>query len=313
MSEGVGTKDFITVVKVLHFIDGVKVWYFLSNLDFDWKLFYGKRPLRWPGLIYLASRFTSIACVVSFLVGLDASSQINCQAWISTAFIFPLLEFELALLLIVVRVIAIWKCSNLIIGLTVTVLAAHSGASLLMLTGIRAFWSSSPDYAGCVVRAPFWYLIGMSIATTATYAFLLLAMLIGLLQQRSARPFGVWNMLCQQGWTWFALAVAVEVPTFTLLILNINSSINLILQIPRVVIASIGTTVMFRMLYNYNSGDSRELNRPMNILRLRPDSSTDSASSGLPSPPFKQLRFSVNAITTTAGFNEFGTKEGIAM
>lgn len=55
-------------------------------------------------------------------------------------------------------------------------------------------------YTGCVTRAPRTNLIVMSIATITTYAIFLIAMLVGLLRQRNAREFGLWNMLCQQVW-----------------------------------------------------------------------------------------------------------------
>ena len=64
----------VTVVKVLHFIDGVKwyvgrflgtivqvfltrsvittSWYFLSNLDFDWRLIRRKPTVTWPSLVH---------------------------------------------------------------------------------------------------------------------------------------------------------------------------------------------------------------------------------------------------------------------
>jgi len=289
-------KDFTTVVKVLHFIDGVKFWYFFSNLDFDWMLVHRRPSLTWPALIYLANRLTSVSCVVSTLTGLNVSSQINCQAWISTAFLFPLLELELALLLIVVRVVAIWKCSSIIIGLNIIALATHSGVSLHLLTGIRAIWDRGPDYKGCIVGVPRMHLVSMSIATITFYAFLLTAMLVGLLRQRQARSFGVWKMLCQQGWVWFALAVAAEVPTLTLVLLNINPALNLLFQVPRVVIASIGTTAMFRMLYNYPV--RREAGIPINILRPVTDSGSVTAAS---SQPINGLKVSVHTITDSFG------------
>jgi len=149
------------------------------------------------------------------LVGLNVSSRINCEAWILTSFPFPLLELELAMLLIVIRVVAIWRRSNLIIGLTAITIAIHSGVSLHLLSGIKAFWDPGPDYKGCVVYAPRMHLLSMSIATIATYAVLLAAMLAGLIHPRQARSFGMLKVLCQQGWVWFALAVAAEVPTLT--------------------------------------------------------------------------------------------------
>lgn len=311
MSEAVLSKDFITVVKMLHFIDGVKVWYFVSNLDFDWKLLTSRPAMKWPSLVYLASRFTSIACVVSFLVGLNVTSNsIDCQAWISTAFAFPLIELELAMVLIVIRVIAIWDRSITSISLTITALSVHSGVALYLLTGIRSFWDPGPNYRGCVVYAPRTRLIMMSVASIVIYAFLLVAMLVGLLRPgyRRARSFPLWHMLQQQGWIWFALAVAAELPTLTLILWNINPSINLLLQIPRVVIASIGTTTMFRVLHKFKP-DRGE--RRVNIVRLRADSNYISSETTPASPPLSpppsagsQLKVSVHTTSTSTAFSD---------
>jgi len=300
-------KNFLTVIKVLHFIDGVKFLYFLSNLDFDWKLFQRKPSLSWPGSIYLANRLTSIACVVSTMVGLNVPSPIRCQAWVSTTFAFPLLELEFALLLIVIRVIAIWKYSNLVTCLTAIVLAVHSGVTLHLLIGIRAFWDPGLGYRGCVIHAPQMHLISMSIATMGTYAVLLIAMLIGLLRQRPERSFGVWDMLCQQGWIWLVLAVAAEVPTLLLVLLDINYALNVVLQVPRVVIASIGTTTMFRILYNYPG--RQEAGRTTKVGGLRRNGSTYSTSS---SAPLNDLKVSVRTSTVESGEETVPSqKEGV--
>jgi hypothetical protein len=202
--------------------------------------------------------------------------------------------------------IAIWECSYTIISLTTTALSVHSGVSLYMLTGINSFWDPGPNYKGCVVSAPLTSLILMSITTIMLYAFLLVAMLAGLLRYRRARSFRLWHMLQQQGWIWFALAVAAEVPTLTLVLLDINPSINLLLQIPRVVIASIGTTAMFRVLSRYKPSDGR--GAAVNVVRLRADSNyisseaTRTPTSPPLSPPPTELKVSVH--TTTTGFSD---------
>ncbi|KAI0301398.1 hypothetical protein BC826DRAFT_562903 [Russula brevipes] len=244
-------KNFLTVVKVLHFSDGVKFWNILANLDFDWKLISRRSSLTWPGALYLASRGSSIACVVATMVGINISSHIDCQAWISTAYVFPLLELELAMLPIVVRVIAIWNRSTPVIALATITLLAHVGASVHLWTGVHSFWDPGVGYKGCVAHAPRMHLVWMSIATIAAYAILLSMVLIGLMRQLQEHSFRIVKILSQQGWAWFAFAVAAEVPILILVVLNYNYSLNLLFQIPRVVIASIGTTAVFRALNNY--------------------------------------------------------------
>jgi len=285
-------KNFLTVVKVLHFNDGVKFWNTLANLDFDWKLISRRSSLTWPGALYLASRASSVACIVATMVGVNISSHINCQGWISTAYVFPLLELELAMLLIVVRVIAIWNRSTPVIALTATTFTAHVGVSVHLWTGVHSFYDPGIGYHGCVAHAPRMHLVWMSIATITAYAIFLSTMFIGLLRQRQEHSFGIWKILSQQGWMWFALAVAAEVPTLILVVLNYNYSLNLLFQIPRVVIASIGTTAMFRALYNYPG--RREAGIPVSFLGYGPDSTTNSGS--------HPLKVSVH--TTTTGFTD---------
>jgi len=275
--------------------------YFISHLDFDWRLLHREPSLKWPARIYLANRLSSISCAVSMVVGLNITSRINCQAWIRAAFLFPLLELELSLLLIVIRVIAIWKCSSFIIGLTAVTLSIHSGIALHLLTGVQSFWDPGRAYMICVVDAPRLHLLLMSIATITTYAILLIAMLVGLLQiQRGqSSSFGVWKTLCNQGWVWFALAIVAEVPTLTLVLLNLNPSLNWLCQVPRVVIASLGTTTMFRTLYDYRQQRGAVL--PIRVLKLTPSSNTASNSSSSSSPPLDHVMVSVQTTTDTFG------------
>jgi len=72
-----------------------------------------------------------------------------------------------------------------------------------------------------------------------------------------------------------------------------------------VVIASIGTTTMFRMLHNYPG--QREAEIPINAVRNRPDSNTSSVPSSLQA---NHVKISVH--TTSAGFSDENTqKEGL--
>jgi len=198
------------------------------------------------------------------------------------------------MLLIVVCVIAIWNRSTTVIALATMTLLAHVGASVHLWTGVHAFYDPGIGYRGCVAHAPRMHLVWMSIATIGAYAIFLSIMLIGLMRQRQEHSFGIVKLLTQQGWMWFALAVAAEVPTLILVVLNYNYSLNLLFQIPRVVIASIGTTALFRALYNYPGRRDKDAGIPVSFLGYRPDSTTNSAS--------HPLKVSVH--TTTTGFTD---------
>jgi len=288
--------DYLTVVKVLHFFDGMKCWNILANLDFDWMLL-NRRPPTWPGIVYLAERAASAACVISYMTGINAPDQIHCQAWISFAFFFPLLELELSMVLIIVRVIAIWKSATPIVFLTAMMLSTHMVASIYLLSGIRAYWDPGPIYKGCVVYpSSAQHLIVMSVVTIIMYMVLLFAMLTGLLRNPpQSRAFGLWPLLYQQGWIWFALAVVAEVPTLALVLANVDRSIHLLLQVPRVVIASLGTTAMFRALYNFRRQEQRG---STDMLRLRAGSGSSTRRfSGATGTGSHDLKVSINSST----------------
>ncbi|KAI0245069.1 hypothetical protein BJV78DRAFT_1289315 [Lactifluus subvellereus] len=322
--------DFFAVVKVFHFIDGVKVLNFLANLDFDWKLLRRKPAPTWPSIVYLAERLARYLRYHPSYISLKPTSPAH-QAWISTAFAFPLIELELALILIVVRVLMTWftkhrdmetfkpdylayiddalnafGCLHLPFVDLSSIIDRTLKLDILItvLTGIRAIWHTGPEYHGCVIFAPRANLLSMSIVTIAAYAILLVAMLAGLLRQGQARSFGISPLLFQQGCIWFALAVVAEVPTLALVLANVNRSIHLLLQVPRVMIASIGTTTMFRVLHNYaeKQGVRRRVWLGPNSMAM--------ASTGSLSPPLTDNDLKVSVTSTTAQFNDDATPVG---
>jgi hypothetical protein len=69
---------------------------------------------------------------------------------------------------------------------------------ILTNSQIHSFYDPGPSYRGCVVYAARTRLLLMSITTIMLYAFLLVAMLVGLLRYRRARSFRLWNMLNKQ-------------------------------------------------------------------------------------------------------------------
>jgi hypothetical protein len=40
-------QEFETVVKLWHVVDGIFIWEFITNLDYEWDVIRGNRPYRW--------------------------------------------------------------------------------------------------------------------------------------------------------------------------------------------------------------------------------------------------------------------------
>ncbi|KAI0259992.1 hypothetical protein BC834DRAFT_587223 [Gloeopeniophorella convolvens] len=280
-------RDYLVLVKLLHVVAGLELWYFVSNAYFDWELLRGKRPLKWPGWIYLATRASSLGCSISVLIGFNARN-IDCKVWAKFAFLFPILQLELSLLLTALRVTAISETYRPLMAIAAVAWIGHAVSFihrafywLIALTGTycpcspragtgRTSFSKetvdthdvlqlqgqtlplSPTTSACAMSAPQMQLLIVSIVTLVTYFILISTTLYGLLRQRKASSFGVWRMLYNQGLTWFTLAVLAEIPTLVMLCFNFSPPFNMLFQVPRTVIVSIGTTTMFRTLQNYS-------------------------------------------------------------
>ncbi|KAH9984308.1 hypothetical protein BJV77DRAFT_199900 [Russula vinacea] len=40
-------QDYVGVLKLWHFVDGLFIWEFVTTLDYEWEVIRGKRPYRW--------------------------------------------------------------------------------------------------------------------------------------------------------------------------------------------------------------------------------------------------------------------------
>jgi hypothetical protein len=54
-------------------------WEFLTTLDFEWQVYTGRRPWKWPYFVYIATRTLSLTTIIITLVGLDVTSEVYCE------------------------------------------------------------------------------------------------------------------------------------------------------------------------------------------------------------------------------------------
>jgi len=89
-----------------------------------------------------------------------------------------------------------------------------------------------------------------------TDIILLLIVLVGLLRLRrdGSGTFGIGRLLWKQGLLWFLLAMVAGVPPAVFIILNLNSPLNLMFQLPSVVAMIIAATRVYRFLSDFLAG-----------------------------------------------------------
>ncbi|KAF8487264.1 hypothetical protein DFH94DRAFT_704549 [Russula ochroleuca] len=168
-------KDNFVLLKLWHVVDGIFLWEFFTNLDFEWSFIRRRRRYRWTIWIYSLSRLATLAAVISNLVLLNLDTSPNCS--FSTPVIFASFSAYLALaaasLLLVIRVIAIWNRNKVVIVVATTMWAINGA---FFIQGISQFRYVGDHCKALSVEAS---KITM-IVSFLTDVFLLIIMLVGL-------------------------------------------------------------------------------------------------------------------------------------
>ncbi|KAI0002214.1 hypothetical protein BJV74DRAFT_41381 [Russula compacta] len=241
------------LVKLWHAVDGVYLWEFFTTLDYEWEVIRGRRPYRWTIWVYSFTRWTGLVAVILNLVGMDVTTQIDCQAWISSALSTSYLSISAASFLIVLRVIAIWNRHKLVMAIAISLWCANIVLLIQGSTRLRSEWS--PMLLTCVpvnTESNVTSLVAMVVTDIA----LLLTMLIGLLRVRrhGGGMFALTRLLWRQGLIWLLIATVAEVPPVVCIGLNLNDQLNVTFQTPALLTMIVAATRMHRSLSNFATG-----------------------------------------------------------
>ncbi|KAF8487388.1 hypothetical protein DFH94DRAFT_25075 [Russula ochroleuca] len=245
-------REYAGVVKLWHVVNGIFIWEFITNLDYEWDVIRGHRPYRWTIWIYSLARVTTLMAVILNMVGFDTTTPINCQVWVTFEVFFAYLAFVASSLLIVLRVIAIWNKAKIVIAIAMGIWAIDISLFINGTIRLRSTWS--PEALTCVVdniESTKPNIVGSLFSDIA----LLLIMLIGLYPLRGAGAFALGRTLWKQGLIWLLFATVAEVPQAVLMILDLNVSLDLIDQTPAMIIMTIATTRVYRSLTKFYTSD----------------------------------------------------------
>jgi len=242
--------DLMALVKFSHVVDGIYIWEFFTNLDYEWSIIRGHRPYRWTIWIYSAARLATLIAVIIDLVVMSLTARTNCQAWTTVSFISSYMTFSLASLLIVLRTIAVWQKNRLAIGLAIGVWLINASFLIEGISKLRSQWSNVQS--GCTLPNIDSNKLAISAMLGADIS-LLLIMLVGLLRlrKRGGSKFELGRLLWKQGLIYLVVATTAEVVPVVFLSLDLNVAFNLMFIVSSVVTMSIAATRMYRSLADY--------------------------------------------------------------
>ncbi|KAF8261255.1 hypothetical protein EI94DRAFT_1810575 [Lactarius quietus] len=234
-------EDFLAVVKLWHLMNGIFIWEFVVNLDYELSIIRGRRPYRWTIWIYSLTRVCSLISVIINMVGFDSSSPINCQLWVIFLATSAYLAFAAASSLIVIRIIAIWDRNRFAVAIAMCAWSTNVAFLIHSVTILRSEWMPAQSVCGVLNTDSSKKNI---IAVLVSDVALLLTMLVGLLRlRRSSTMFGFGQLLWKQGLIWLFLATVAEVPPA-------------MFQTPALIGMSIAATRMYRSLTDFTDAGS---------------------------------------------------------
>jgi len=244
-------RDYMVLTKLFHTMGGLYIWEFVTTLDYEWDVIQGRRPYRWTIWIYSFTRLATLMAVILTMVGLDATRPMNCQVWVTFTFIFYV-GLATSILLIVLRIIAIWDKSKVVIALAAITWGVYLAFFIQAVFELHSTWS--PQTGGCTPptmerdKVPVTVMVCIDVA-------LVVAMFIGLLRLRGrvGGLFGLVRLLWKQGVIWFLFATGAGITTVVFIWLDLNPIFNIMFAMPGLIIFAITATRMYTSLVDFAS------------------------------------------------------------
>jgi len=200
---------------------------------------------------------SGLAVIILNLANFYNTSPVNCQAWVTSGWVFSTLGgYGLSSILIMLRIVAIWERSKVIVAISAAICVINLGFQSVGIGKIRAVWV--PAARSCAITNVAKTSRDLSIDLFATDVILLSIMLAGLLRLRrgAERSSFLSRVLWKQGVIWLAIATAAELPQMLLLFLNVNESLNLLFLLPSMVtIIIVGTRTYRSLIYSASPPD----------------------------------------------------------
>ncbi|KAG8893279.1 hypothetical protein FRB99_002089 [Tulasnella sp. 403] len=232
---------------------GLYAWEVLVTFRYDLSILTGKRQFKYPMAFYMACRYSLLMSLIGINIALNTPTEIACQS----LYVFNQLMGNIAIgassALLMLRTIAIWSRSLYILIPLVAFCLGQWGILLHGVITIKAIWS--PQAAGCILADTNQFFLNLIYVYTMTFDLTVLTLsTIGLV--RTTGRSDLWALLFQDGIVYFIVAFTANCAATTMLLLNLNPALNIILTVPACVASAIVACRSFVRLSTWNSRDT---------------------------------------------------------
>ncbi|KAJ3485325.1 hypothetical protein NLI96_g5033 [Meripilus lineatus] len=256
-------QDQVSYVKMMHCFAGFYFWEFLISLDFEWSLLRREKKFHWPMIPYFIGRYSALLLVISFLISVDTTNEVDCQSLfitfavcshilmvasgdlasiqISVLFTFGFASINLAL-----RVMVVWSMSWYCVVPLCILIAIHWGLGGPAVA-IRGEWVPGK---GCVPSRsqPAFFAAAIVYSTCVDFVVLVLGGWKLLPRRKRSQ---LMELLFKDGLIYFLVVFAMNVPLAVLALLNLNPVLDIIFIGPAAIISTTVASRAFRRLNNF--------------------------------------------------------------
>jgi len=286
-SQGEQQLDDEVLVKFTHALMGAYVWEWFLTIDFDWDVITRKKAFRWPIVFYFANRYLLLFALIGILISFDATTKINCQALFTFNQLAGNASLGLASINLSLRTLAIYGNSKILASILVLVILGHWTLILQAGTLLNVAWDN--ETGGCQIIST------QNRVLVATFIYsMVLDLLVFLLTAyklwfKRGKPGAMGEsrlgrMLFGDGLVYFFIAFLSNCLATVFMLLNLNSVMNVIFNVPACIANTIVACRVVRRLSNFNYEQPEMFN-----FNTRPHSTIQGAQyrrSGIPlSPP----------------------------
>ncbi|EMD35578.1 hypothetical protein CERSUDRAFT_116310 [Gelatoporia subvermispora B] len=242
--------DATAFMKLMHSLAGLYFWDFASSLDFEWAFITRKKKFTWPLIFYFAGRYCLFFALIGILIALDTTSEVNCQALYTFNQLAGDAAVGLASINLSIRTMAIWSQSRWIVGPLVIVILGH-WALILQGVLLKAEWVPG---SGCAIT----HTNNTILAATFIYSMCFDALIFTLSAwklafKRAGTRSQLMKMLFKDGLIYFLVAFGANLLATIFMLLNWNSIMSVIFNVPAAVASTIVASRAVRRLNKFTT------------------------------------------------------------
>jgi len=248
----------VVFTKLLIVILGMYTWECAVTFWYDAQIITGKRPFKWPMIIYWLTKYSMFWANIGLSIATNATGRLNCQS----LFVFNQIVGNSAVggasTLLMLRVIAIWSQNLYIVFPLVTLSLGQWGILLYSVSTVSARYV--PAVNQCVVTgAPPTFLRVLYIYTMIFDLIVLTLSTIGLLRlpgRSGTKASGLWTLLNRDGLFFFIVAFTSNLAAVVILLLDLNPIMNIITSVPAAAVSCTVACRSFVRLSTYNGNNN---------------------------------------------------------